>query len=118
MKSILYVMSKAPYGSDLAKESLDALMAMAIFDQALSALWLDDGVFQLLNNQQATKIEEKNFNSVTSGFELYGVEQCYVCSSSLSLRGLKLSQLSINAKPLNAQEIKTLMSQQQQIVSF
>ena len=111
-------MSKPPYGSDLAKESLDALMAMAIFDQALSALWLDDGVFQIVDHQQAECIDEKNLNAITSGFELYGLEQRYVCANSLKLRGLSHNQLSINATPLNTDEIKVLMSQQQQIVSF
>jgi len=49
---ILFVMTQAPYGNSLAKESLDALLASGVFEQEVSALFTGDGVWQLIKDQQ------------------------------------------------------------------
>ncbi|MCK7492950.1 MAG: sulfurtransferase complex subunit TusD [Comamonadaceae bacterium] len=46
-EEILFVLRHPPHGSMNAQESLDMILAAAAFDQSVSLLFLDDGVFQL-----------------------------------------------------------------------
>ncbi len=50
-KKLLFISRHAPYGSSLARDALDAVLASSAYDQQLSLLFMDDGVFQLLKNQ-------------------------------------------------------------------
>ena len=54
-KKLLFVLRQAPYGSTLAKDALDAILATSAYEQDLSIAFIDDGVFQLINNHK-TKI--------------------------------------------------------------
>lgn len=118
MKSILYVNRRAPSSSGLAREALDAALASAVFEQQLSILWMDDGVFQLLNNsaQQSASDLQKNLKALG----LYGIEQLYVHQPSLTQRGIDKSQLiaELDVELLDDQQVAALFQQQQQIISF
>jgi len=117
-KELLITLRHAPYGSQLAKEAIDAVLAASVYEQTLSVLFIDDGVFQLTSAQQADKLQQKNIEKMLSAFSLYGIERLYVCSQSLQQRGLSIAQLSLQPHPLTAQEIHTLMAQQHAIMSF
>ena len=47
MKSYLFVLQKPAHSGAYAQEMLDIILTTAAFDQAVSILLLDDGVFQL-----------------------------------------------------------------------
>ncbi len=117
-KPILFTMRHAPFGNHLAQESLEALLAMAMFEQNLSALWLDDGVFQIIESQNSSHISQKSLSTMSSSLELYGLENRYVCKESLKTRGLLEHQLAIDAILLSSQDVRALLQKQQQIISF
>ena len=116
-KKILFIIRHSPYGNLLAREGLEAILATSVYEQQLSVLFLDDGVFQLAT-QQTTTIEPKNFSKLLSVFSLYDINAVFVCQSSLHRRGLDKIDLCIAAKPLNTDEIQQLMKQQDQLISF
>lgn len=118
-KKILFISRHAPYGSSLARDALDALLASAAYDQSLALLLMDDGVMQLLAGQNADLIDQKNFASVLPVLELYDVEQIYVHSESLLKRGIEKDELiDLPLTLLNSNEVADLISSQQQILSF
>lgn len=118
-KKILLINRHAPYGSSIAREALDAALAASVYEQELSILFIDDGVFQLLNNQEAKHIEQKSFTSMLPVLPLYGVDAVYVHQESLSERSITLSELSlIEITLINNNDISTLMSTQDQLLSF
>ena len=47
IKKFMFVNRKAPYGTIYALESLEVVLITAAFDQDVSLVFLDDGVYQL-----------------------------------------------------------------------
>ncbi len=117
-KNFLFVMRKAPYGSSLAREGLDALLTCAAFEQNITVVFMNDGVLQLINEQEAEKIGQKNQQKMLSVLELYDVSEIFVHSDSLEKRGLTEADLSLPVKILNADEIGRLFNNQDIILQF
>jgi tRNA 2-thiouridine synthesizing protein C len=93
IKKFLYVNRKAPHGSIYALESLEVVLVGAAFDQDVSLAFIDDGVYQLMLNQNTSGIGVKNFSSTYKALGDYDVNQIYVEKESLELRGLKQENL-------------------------
>ncbi len=87
-KKILYVNRKAPHGSIYAQESLEVVLIGAAFEQDISLAFIDDGVYQLMQNQDTADIGTKNFALTFRALGDYDVSQIYVERESLDLRGL------------------------------
>ncbi len=118
-KKILLINRHAPYGTSIAREALDAALASSVYDQEVSLLFMDDGVFQLLVNQQAENIEQKSFAAMLPVLALYGIDKIYVHQESLAERALTKEELAIKEiKLINNNEIGTLMTEQDQLLSF
>lgn len=118
-KKILFISRHAPYGSSLAKDALDALLASAAYDQDLGLLLMDDGVLQLVAGQNADLIHQKNFANILPVLELYDVEKIYVHKGSLLKRGIEESELiNLPLILLDSDEVADLINSQQQILSF
>jgi len=118
MKRILFVNRQAPFGRSYAKESLDALLAGSAYDQDISVLFSGDGVFQLIKEQQAKDIGQKNIAATLPALEMYDITKIFAQASALNARGLKTEQLAIDIKPLTDAEISTLTQNQDCILSF
>jgi tRNA 2-thiouridine synthesizing protein C len=117
-KKLLFVLRQAPYGSTLAKDALDAILATSAYEQDLSIAFIDDGVFQLINNQQAELIDQKNIARILSALPLYDITQLFVCAASLAERGIALNAISEDITVLEPKALRTLLSQQDHLLSF
>ena len=53
VKKFMYVNRKSPYGTIYALESLEVVLISAAFDQDVSLTFTDDGVYQLMKNQNS-----------------------------------------------------------------
>jgi tRNA 2-thiouridine synthesizing protein C len=119
MRKILFISRKAPYGNSLPREALDALLAASAYDQELSLLFMDDGVFQLMKNQHSISIRQKNMASSLQALELYEIENIYCLADSLIQRGLDKADLIFDKiKLIDNIAVHELMSQQDQLISF
>ncbi len=92
-KKILYVNRKAPHGSIYALESLEVVLIGAAFEQDVSLAFIDDGVYQLMLNQNTSDIGVKNFSPTYKALGDYDINQIYVEKESLELRGLSKENL-------------------------
>ena len=92
-KSFLYVNRKAPYGTIYALESLEVVLIGAAFEQDVSLVFLDDGVFQLVEGQDASAVGMKNFSKTYRALGDFEVRKLYVERESLAERGLSESDL-------------------------
>ncbi len=117
-KKILVVNRHPPYGSSLAKESLDAVLAASAYEQDIGILFIGDGVFQLKKSQNATALEVKNIGSILPVLPLYDIEKFYIQSSALLARGLTEKDLVLPVQSLKDDEIAELMNQQDVLLSF
>lgn len=88
VKKFLYLNRKAPYGTIYAWESLEVVLIGAAFDQEVSLLFVDDGVYQLTSAQKTQDIGMKNFSPTYRTLGDYEVKHLYVDRDSLTARGL------------------------------
>ncbi|MDP7600814.1 MAG: sulfurtransferase complex subunit TusC [Rhodospirillales bacterium] len=114
----MYVNRKAPYGTVYALEGLEVVLITAAFDQDVSLVFVDDGVFQIKKDQETTGINMKNFSPTYRALEGYDVEKIYAEKESLESRGLSEDDLVIPVEILSSAEISELMDAQDVIVTF
>jgi tRNA 2-thiouridine synthesizing protein C len=117
-KKFMFVNRKAPYGTVYALESLEVVLISAAFEQDVSLVFLDDGVYQLKKGQQTKGIETKNFSPTYRALEGYDVEKLYVERESLAARGLAEDDLIVDVTVLGAGELGRLMDEQDVVMSF
>ena len=65
VKKFMFVNRKAPFGTIYALESLEVVLIAATFDQDVSLVFVDDGVYQLKKAQQTKGIEIKILGSIS-----------------------------------------------------
>ena len=118
-KKILFISRHAPYGSSLAKDALDAILAASAYDQQLSLMFMDDGVFQLLKNQSSNEINQKSFAAILPALSLYEINKIYVHKESLEKRQITINELVLDSVQLiDSGAISSLLAQQDQLLSF
>jgi tRNA 2-thiouridine synthesizing protein C len=93
VKKFMYLNRKAPYGTIYAWESLEVVLIGAAFDQEVSLMFIDDGVFQLTKGQDTSGIGMKNFSPTYRTLGDYEVKSIYVDADSLAARGLTQDDL-------------------------
>jgi len=118
MKKFMFVNRKAPYGTIYALESLEVVLITATFDQDVSLVFMDDGVYQLMKGQDTTGIGIKNHSKTYRALEGYDVEKLFVERESLEARGLSEDDLIVDVEVLSSDEMAGLMAEQDVIYSF
>ena len=93
VKKFLYLNRKAPYGTIYAWEALEVVLIGAAFDQEVSLMFLDDGVYELAKGQSTAGIGMKNFSPTYRTLGDYEVKYIYVDRDSLEARGLTADDL-------------------------
>ncbi len=117
-KKLLLIVRHSPYGSGLARASLDLALAAAAFDQDLNLLFMDDGVWQLLPGQNTTELGYKSVQKTLASMPLYDIDRFYVEASSLCSRQLLVEQLSGQIELIETAAIGQFIASHDQIVSF
>lgn len=117
-KKLLFVLRHAPYGNSLAKEATDAILATSVYEQALSVVFIDDGVFMLTNNHHSDQIAQKSIAKMLAAFPIYDISQLFVCARSLNARGIDASSINHNLTILEPDALQQLFHQQDHILSF
>jgi tRNA 2-thiouridine synthesizing protein C len=118
MKKFMLVNRRAPYGSIYALESLEVVLITAAFEQDVSVVFLDDGVYQLKKGMQTKAIATKNFSPTYRALEDYDIDKMYVDADSLAARGLAAEDLVTEVKVVSSSELAELMEQQDVVLSF
>jgi tRNA 2-thiouridine synthesizing protein C len=111
MKSYLFVLRQPPHSGVQVHEMLDIILITAAFDQQVSILLLDDGVFQLKNGQNPESAGIKDTVAIFKALEIYDVNDIYIEIESLQERGLKPSNLCLPVQELYRNEIAGLIKQ-------
>jgi len=117
VKRFMFVNRKAPYGTIYALECLEVVLISAAFDQDVSVVFMDDGVCQLIKNQDTAAIGMKNFSKTYGALDDYDVEKIYVEKESLEARGLTADDLVIPVEVMAAADLREVMAQQDVVIS-
>ena len=117
VKRFLYVNRKAPYGTIYALETLETVLIAAAFEQDVSVVFMDDGVFQLKKEQNTTELGMKNFSPTFRALEGYDVEKLYVEKESMEARGLTEDDLVVPVEVMSSSDLQDLMDAQDVVLS-
>ena len=117
VKRFLFVNRKAPYGTIYALETLETVLISAAFEQDVSVVFMDDGVFQLKKEQNTAAIGMKNFSPTFRALEGYDVEKLYVEKESMEARGLTTDDLVVDVEVMSSLELQDLMDAQDVVLS-
>ncbi|MBS0306766.1 MAG: sulfurtransferase complex subunit TusC [Proteobacteria bacterium] len=118
MKKFMFVNRKPPYGTIHALESLEVVLIAATFDQDVSLVFLDDGVYELVKGQDTKATGIKNHSKTYRALEGYDVEKLYVERESMAARGLGEDDLIVDVTVLSTAELADLMASQDVVLSF
>ena len=118
VKKFMYVNRKAPYGTVYALESLEVVLIGAAFEQDVTLVFMDDGVFQITKGQDTSGVEMKNFSPTYRALEMYDVEKLFVEKESMEARGLTEDDFIVPVEVLDSAGIRDLLEEQDVILSF
>ncbi|CAH1582852.1 sulfurtransferase complex subunit TusC [Vibrio rotiferianus] len=118
MSQLTYLFRSAPHGSNAGREGVDALLAASAYSEDITVLFFGDGVYQLLLGQDPTGILSKDYAPMLKLFDLYDIEQVFVCADSLAERGLAQADLVIDAEVLRTEQFKDKLQQAGKLLSF
>lgn len=116
-KNFLFLLRRPPYAGSLVLEAIDSVLVAGVFDQRVSVLFRDDGIFQLLKEQQGHFVGSRSVNKVLSALPEYGITDLYVCGQSLSRLGLEEADLTMAVTILNQKQQAELIAQQQVVLN-
>ena len=117
-KRFLYLMRRPPHGSVFAQEGLETVLIGAAFEQPVSLLFLDDGVFVLKRDQAPGAIGLKDFARGFRALPDYDVEHFYVEDRSLAERGLTPADLIMDVETVSPEEAGALIDTHDVILTF
>jgi tRNA 2-thiouridine synthesizing protein C len=118
VKKFMFVNRKAPHGTIYALEGLEVVLISAAFDQDVSMVFTDDGVYELIKGVNTKGIEVKDFSKTYRALEGYDIEKLYVEKASMDARGLSEGDLIVDVTVLDSAEMASLMAEQDVVISF
>jgi len=116
MKTYLFVMRRLPHLTSHVQETLDQMLTTAAFDQSVSVLFVDDGVFQLKQGQKPAQMVLRNTAAMFTALEMYDITRVYAEAESLSARGLDADDLILPVKIVSRAEVNDLLKQHQVLI--
>ena len=117
---LAFLFRTAPYGNAISREGLDALLAATAFcdEEEIGVFFIDDGVLNLLDGQNPELLLQKDFIRTFKLLDLYDIEQCFVCATSLDQYNLQTEQLIISAEKIDRTSLINKLSQAEKVFTF
>jgi tRNA 2-thiouridine synthesizing protein C len=110
MTKRLLSLHRRPPGGE-AKEALDAVLVAAVFDQEVTLLFREQGVWQLVAGENSEEMIEA-IHSLPD----YGVSAVHVCEASLRAAALTPDQLLVPVKMVSSAAQTELLGQQDMVL--
>ncbi len=117
-KRIVIALRQAPYGNSLSREAIDIALAAGVFEQNLALVFIGDGVWQLLNDQDSEAAGSKNHQKMLSALPLYDISEIYIDEAALRERSIESHQLSLNGHLLSEAAIIGVFESADVILNF
>ena len=116
--SVAIVMRKAPYGSVYTAEGFRTIMGIAVFEMDISVVFMDDGVFALLKDQDPAQFDMKPLGDGFPMLRDFDVENFYVHDGSLAERGLTADDLVMEVELVDGAQIAAILETAGTVLPF
>jgi tRNA 2-thiouridine synthesizing protein C len=113
---IAVLVTNLPFDGIAARESLDLIFALAAVDHQVSVIFSDDAVYQLVKSNDSAELMVKDFRRSFKLFELYDIENLYICAESLRQRQLLANELVLDVQRLDSAELGQLLDTQHHVI--
>lgn len=114
----MVVFRTAPYGSIYSFEGLENVLIMGAYDQDVSVLFIDDGVFALKKGMDNSGTGIKDFSPTFRALEAYDIEKIFIDRNSMAERGISEDDLVIGAEVIEADQVEKMMEDQKNFFMF
>ena len=115
--SYLLLVRSSPYGSARARAAIDIALTAAAFEQAVTVVFLDEGVLQLFDGQETDIAELKNISQMIPALPIYDVKSLCVHLPSAEKFGLDVAGLA-EITPLDDAGLTRLTREHDQVLVF
>jgi tRNA 2-thiouridine synthesizing protein C len=116
MKSLLCIISQPPYRNSHVLESIEAAMVAAVFDFDVSLLFRGEGLWSLMQAQEADALGLRSISKVLSALATYDIKSVYVSAEDLTALNLSLSDLCLSVTALEHQAQAQLIGRQDAVL--
>ncbi|MCM2680754.1 sulfurtransferase complex subunit TusC [Echinimonas agarilytica] len=106
---VLIWSTQSPIGDVAARETLDAALAFAAYDQAVTLLLSDAGVMQLQSMPNAKQAGAKNMSKLMKALPMYDIDNVYACQTSLSRFSIDTQQCVTPVQTATTDDIHALI---------
>ncbi|HHF3777082.1 TPA: sulfurtransferase complex subunit TusC, partial [Haemophilus influenzae] len=110
----------SPHGTSISREGLDAILAATAFCEPndIGIFFIDDGVLNLIDNQQPEIIQQKDFIRTFKLLDLYDVEQRFICTASLQKFKLDNRELILSCEKIDRSLLLEKLNQAEKLFTF
>ena len=117
---IAFLFHTSPHGTSISREGLDAILAATAFCEPndIGIFFIDDGVLNLIDNQQPEIIQQKDFIRTFKLLDLYDVEQRFICTASLQKFKLDNRELILSCEKINRSLLLEKLNQAEKLFTF
>lgn len=112
LTKIMFVMRKAPYGTRYSVGGLEVALIMGAYEQDISLLFLEDGVYAIKKGMDTSALGIKNFSPTFRVLDGYDINKLYVDRQSMEERGLTEEDLVVDVIVVDREKIAELMDEQ------
>ena len=116
-RKVLFLLRHTPYSSNRPMETIESIIVAGIFEQRVTVLFKDDGVWQVVDKQDGSLNRGKTISKVLGALAEYGINELYVCEESLGARGLSMNDLRKDVKLLNTLAQQKLLANQEVVLN-
>jgi len=116
-QKFMFVNRKAPYGSIHMHELQEMMLICGAYEQDVTAVFMDDGVYAIKKGQQGAALNMKHFSPTYRALDGYDIEKLYVEKESMEARGLTPDDFLVDIEIKTAAEIGALMEEQDVILT-
>ena len=116
--TVAVLMRRAPYGSVYTAEGFRTLMGIAVFEMDISAVFVDDGVYALVKNQNPAQLDMKPLGDGFPMLTEFGVKKFYVHDVSLAERGLSVENLVVEAELVDGAGVAQILDNAGKVLPF
>ena len=118
MDTVAVLMRKAPYGSVYTAEGFRTIMGIAVFEMDISVVFMDDGVYALVEGQDPAKLDMKPLGDGFPMLREFGVSRFYVHDESLAERGLMPADLVMEVDLVDGAQIAEILEGASKVLPF
>jgi len=112
------IISRSSFSNSDFKEAVDLGLVCAAFDQEVNLIFVDSGITNLIKNQSAEKVDDKNQVDILKGLEFYDIDNIIIEQESLDLTRLETSHFINSVKIKTRAEINKLNQNANHLVSI